>query len=193
MPTVTKCKNGHLYDAEVNESCPYCSSVVEPPPPPPPPAPKSKLPWIVAGAAIVATLFCFSNWKDAESKLEDYNKMKTAGKLLKTVIGPFGTGSSAFKAEIPVLILDRDGKTDSISFSKPDSSSSTCRFLSDSINWTGNNGTSSKWSSSLCDDIKMEWKGTDLLVTPGHKTGYNIIHFWNSKDSTVFDVLVVVK
>lgn len=54
---------------------------------------------------------------------------------------------------------------------------------------------SSPWERNMCTDAKAAWddKTNDVIVTPGLKGGYNIIHFWNNKSDDVFDVLVIVE
>ena len=71
-----KCPNGHFYNDELYNQCPYCqsSSPLPPPPPPPiPPSPDNKIPWVVTGVAALIAAFCFVQSNDAQRELDQIN------------------------------------------------------------------------------------------------------------------------
>ena len=91
----------------------------------------------------------------------------------------FGYGSNTYYAGTPVLELKAGGSQGKIPI------------------YFGLNGTVRFEASS--GDIDGEWSRewednwTDVLVTPGSKSGCYTIHFTNEENSAEFDVLVVVR
>ena len=182
MANLQRCPKGHFYDVDQYNNCPYCEDTVEPPPPPPAPS-RQRMPWIITGVAVLASIFFFfcigkavqdkkaveQELKKAEQKLENYSQLEKI----------YGHASDSYYSGTPVLVVEA-GAQEAAKLPIYWNLSGTI-YLKES-----NSNINAEWSK--------EWNNhwTHVLIT-GSAQGYYTIHFTNNVDSTAFDVLIIVK
>lgn len=197
-----KCKNGHYYNNEIYPQCPYCDDV---PPlnqdstPSVSPYLKTTIAKILAALTVIIALgsFVYANSKEQllnETQQELKQKSKTlkddkvnfdsAKRTLNLINSVYGYGSKDFYADTPVLVLNVGGTSKDITVK--------CNYKHESfIKLDG--FTKSTFNSGLSKDIKAEWVGDKIRVTPGSTKGFNIIHVFSEDNTDSFDILVLVK
>lgn len=143
---------------------------------------------LAAGLSIILAICGFAYMKTADDRCQ---KIKQEISSVQKQVSDheyieqyYGHGSSEYYAEIPILVLEKNGGTGNIPVYWSGWEDSNSKF---DVETHQPNEISVKWS----DEVKNH--RCELTVTAGSKEGAYPIHFSNKKDSDSFDVLVVVK
>lgn len=203
-----RCRNGHYYNNEIYQECPYCPSDPNPDPDPNPSTKKPIIIKVLTALSVILALGSFvyasqasrnfnevqqvlqkkSNELDAEKKKFEDKKLdpKTINAFYRFFNSVFGYGSEKFYTDTPILVLETGGASKDINihcdYDQTMSFIEMDAFTNDSFN------------SGLAKDIKTDWVNHNIRVTPGYTKGFNIIHvFFNEELNVSFDVLVIVK
>ncbi len=213
-----RCPNGHFYNNELYDKCPYCKTVPLDPPS------DSKMPWLVTGVAALIAVFCFVQTGNAQKELDQINRSLSethqqlddatdklsevskriddknesadiAGKIINLFRATYGHGSDSFYADTPMVILKAGGEARKFTvYFNPNGKGGTVQPV------TIDRAIDARCLSKWCSDISCQWSSEawsdhkkDFFVTPGKTRGYNIIHFMNDADNNSFDVLIIVK
>lgn len=149
----------------------------------------SKRPWIAAAGAVLLAAASFSYAHSSQAALDEIaqeaKELKSQASKYDYISNSFGYGSSAYYADIPVLVLSKDGDEGEIPV-----------YWS---NWGNAQTTELDAKISSSKDIHVEWANEvtnqrrNAVVTSGSESGAYIVHFSNEKTNDAFDVLVVVE
>ena len=165
---------------EIDASIPPTPTIVEPPP---------KRPWIVAAGAILLAVASFWNMNVSKEHLVDIIKetkeLKSQTSKYDYISNNFGYGSSAYYADTPILVLDKDGASGNVPVYWSSWNNSQTTELNANI--SAPEGIHVKWASEVTNQRR------NAIVTSGAESGAYIVHFSNEKDIDAFEVLVVVK
>ena len=148
-----------------------------------------KLPWIVATGAILLAFASFWNMNVSKEHLVDIAKetkeLKSQTSKYDYISNNFGYGSSAYYADTPILVLDKDGASGNVPVYWSSWNNSQTTELNANI--SAPEGIHVKWASEVTNQRR------NAIVTSGAESGAYIVHFSNEKDIDAFEVLVVVK
>ena len=161
-----------------------------------------KRPWIAAGCAILIAFASFGYTNSVKTQLakitEETKELKSQTSRYDYISNNFGYGSSAYYADTPVLVIDKNEETIEEKTMKP-------HFIEENIipiywsSWNDSQTTEMDANISAPEGIHVEWDSKvtnqrrNAIVTSGSESGAYIVHFSNKKNNDAFDVLVVVK
>ena len=168
----------------------------------------AKRPWIAAGCAILIALASFGYTSSVKTQLANITKetqeLKSQTSKYDYISNNFGYGSSAYYADTPVLVIDKndnEGQPSSGNESHPGNEEppSTGNIPIYWSSWNDSQTTELDANISAPEGIHVEWDSKvtnqrrNAIVTSGSESGAYIVHFSNKKNNDAFDVLVVVK
>lgn len=155
-----------------------------------PPPPIDKRPWIAAGCAILLAVASFGYTNSAKNHLavvkQEVKELKAEASKYDYISNNFGYGTSAYYADTPVLVLDKDDASGNIPVYWSNWGKDNTTEQDASIS-TNPSGLSVVWDDAVTNQRR------NAILTSGSESGAYIVHFSNKKDNDSFDVLVVVK
>ena len=146
---------------------------------------RDKVIYGLAVVFIIASFFMYADAQKAEQQIaetesqiekeqKDLKHLEVIGELYKS----YGRGSSDFYAEVPLIVLNKGGKTKNIP-----------------VYWGTEGEYHFEWATAISVKDQKDWNNhkNNFTVTSGEKRGCYKVGFSNKVNSDAFEVLVVVK